>query len=312
MFGSGILEVAIGLVFVYLLLSLVCSAVNELLEGWLKNRAKDLERGLRELLQDPDGTGLVKAVYEHPLINGLFNGKYDPAQKGNLPSYIPARSFALALLDMTAPAARPPVPVGGGAAAAPALAPIPERVGNAVRMLVEAAGQDATKARENVEAWFNDSMERVSGWYKRRAQTMIFCIGLAVALVVNADSITIANGLANDKAMRDTVVAAAQGYREQNPAGPPETGAADTRVRQDLKTISSIGLPIGWEPRDPETVPGRIPSNPSGWLLKLIGCLVTACAISLGAPFWFDMLNKIITVRSTIKPPDKPAAAPAK
>jgi len=72
MFNTTVIDVVIGLVFVYLLLSLMCSAANEMIEGWLKNRAADLERGLRELLKDPQGNGLVKKVYDHPLISGLF------------------------------------------------------------------------------------------------------------------------------------------------------------------------------------------------------------------------------------------------
>jgi hypothetical protein len=36
-----------------------------------------------------------------------------------------------------------------------------------------------------------------------------------------------------------------------------------------------------------------------------LGWLLTALAVSLGAPFWFDMLNKIIVVRSTVKPHEK-------
>jgi hypothetical protein len=49
MFGSDVLEVAIGLIFVYLLLSVICSAINETIEVWLKKRGADLERGIREL-----------------------------------------------------------------------------------------------------------------------------------------------------------------------------------------------------------------------------------------------------------------------
>ena len=65
MFGSAILDVAVGMTLLYLLLSLICSAAGELIEGFLKNRAKGLEKGLRELLQDPDGAGLVQIGRAH-------------------------------------------------------------------------------------------------------------------------------------------------------------------------------------------------------------------------------------------------------
>ena len=56
MFNSTILDVAIGMIFVYLLLSLICSAAHEMIEYWLKKRASDLERGVRELLTTEDGS----------------------------------------------------------------------------------------------------------------------------------------------------------------------------------------------------------------------------------------------------------------
>src|SRR5206468_11397190 len=96
MFGSAILDTAIGLIFVFLVLSLVVSAANELLAALFKWRANNLFLGIRQLLQDPSVTGLVTRFYEHPLIDGL-------SSKGKKPSYIPSRTFALALLDIVSP-----------------------------------------------------------------------------------------------------------------------------------------------------------------------------------------------------------------
>ena len=113
MLGSTVLDVAIGLVFIFLLVSLLASAMREALETFLKTRASHLEAGLREVLRDPGGTGLVKQFYNHPLIYCLYSGEYAPnpglksgglmiTRGHNLPSYIPSSSFALALMDMTA------------------------------------------------------------------------------------------------------------------------------------------------------------------------------------------------------------------
>src|SRR5882762_8767105 len=99
MLGSSIIDIAIGLIFVYLLLSLICSAANEVIERFSKKRAKDLEKGLSEMLRDPT---LVEDLYKHPLIYSLFPKPYKPGA-ANLPSYIPARNFALALMDIAAP-----------------------------------------------------------------------------------------------------------------------------------------------------------------------------------------------------------------
>src|SRR5262245_31760206 len=112
MFGSKILDVAIGIIFLYIMISIICSAIREGIEAWLKTRAAYLEHGIRELLNDREAKGLVMYFFNHPLIDGLFSGEYKPggsarrpgmfASGGNLPSYIPAKNFALALMDMAA------------------------------------------------------------------------------------------------------------------------------------------------------------------------------------------------------------------
>ena len=117
MFGSWVLEVAIGLIFVFFLFSTVCAAVREGIESWTKTRAAYLERGIRELLNDVEAKGLARTFYEHPLIFSLYGGDYVPGKPGDkpatlahgktLPSYIPAKNFASALIDI---AARGPCP----------------------------------------------------------------------------------------------------------------------------------------------------------------------------------------------------------
>ena len=111
MFGSEILDVAIGVMFVFLLVSLIASAVREGIEAWMKSRATHLEQGIRELLHDPRATGLARSLYEHPMVSVLYHGTYEPidtitwwttalTRNKKLPSYIPSRNFALALMDM--------------------------------------------------------------------------------------------------------------------------------------------------------------------------------------------------------------------
>lgn len=347
MFGLEMLDVAIGMIFVFLLLSLICSAVNEMIEAYLKKRATDLERGIRELLNDPSGTGLVKKLYDHPLVIGLFRGTYDPGKISGgryrtdgdslLPSYIPARNFALALMDVVLPAT-PTVQSGADNATTPPpdpKAPPPSdsplqplrnaistirnpKVEQALMTLVDAAGDDVGKARENIEAWYDSTMDRVAGWYKRRAQVIIFFLGLGVAIAVNADTITISNSLSHDEALRNSLVAAAQEYAKANASSSPspspspaaeskieackkDANSPECRLETNLAKIRNLGLPVGWNRDDPRTIPDTV----GGWVIKLIGWLLTAIAISLGAPFWFDLLNKFMVVRSTVKPHEK-------
>src|SRR4051794_36192364 len=203
----NILDVAIGLMVVYLVLSLLCSSVNEAIETFVKNRSRQLERGIRELLEDPDGTKVTHLLYNHPLITGLFQGQYDPSHlreqsivKGkfygrtNLPSYIPATNFALAMLDIILPSSSSyqggvsgtlfPGPQSQGSATALRQAaanfPVPA-VGRALMLLIDASGDDLVRMRQGIEGWYNSTMDRVSGWYKRRTQVILFVVGISMS-----------------------------------------------------------------------------------------------------------------------------------
>ncbi len=115
LFGSTALEVAIGMIFVYLLLSLLCSAVAEYIEAWRGVRGKNLRKGIEMLLNDLDpkgeklaaGKDLAARLYSHGLIRPLYR------ERGKLPSYIPSRTFALALWDMAFPAEQRAEAAGG-------------------------------------------------------------------------------------------------------------------------------------------------------------------------------------------------------
>ena len=310
------LDVAIGIAFVYLLVSLLCSAIVEGAEAILKRRAKDLERGIGELLRDPS---LVDKVYNHPLINGLFKGDYKPGTR-NLPSYIPSRSFALAIMDLLiSPDAAAHAGVTGAAApttttiAMPPLSGPAGQAQHAVLTLVNAASGDARKARENIEFWFNTGMDRVSGWYKRRAQRALFVIGLAVAVGLNIDTVRMLRELMTNKAKREAVVAIAANYVKQQP---PATTDLTEQITTTTNELGALGLPLGW-PSCRKCDQRKIKLFDRCWQqcwvvnvghaggLTIFGWLLTAFAVCLGAPFWFDVLNRFIVVRSTVKPQEK-------
>jgi hypothetical protein len=226
-FGSAILEVAIGIIFVYMLVAIICSAVREGIEAQLKTRAAYLERGIRELLHDVHGKGLAKSFYEHPLIYSLYADRYSPgatttkpdllAKGGNLPSYIPAGNFATALLDI---AARGPDTSLASSPDSPALtldnvrASIlnieSEPVQRVMLTAIDAAQGNHDRARANLAAWYDSGMDRVSGWYKRSSQWIIFWIGLAIAVGLNVNTITIADYLYRDDVARAAIVARAE------------------------------------------------------------------------------------------------------
>jgi hypothetical protein len=100
MFGSSILDVAIGIVFIYLLLSLVCTAINEAISSFVNQRGKNLFEGIKNLLNDPKFTQLAQQLYTHGLVAGISQDAADPRKPNRLPSYMPSKTFALAMLDI--------------------------------------------------------------------------------------------------------------------------------------------------------------------------------------------------------------------
>jgi hypothetical protein len=282
MFGSNILDVAIGLVSLFLLLSLMATAVNELIETVIRQRAKNLEKGIIELVGSRHAGTFVSDIYNHGLINSLFHGNYGSTPTKDLPSYIPSRNFALAMIDLTK---NPPTD-----------AVLPDNIRTALETLRATAAGDADKLQKSVEDWYNSAMDRVSGWYKRRSQYFVFFIGLALAGIANADCIDYAKRLSSDASLRQSVVAFAEATAKTNPTKDDNTPAID-KIKSEMHSLNGIGLPIGWEGIEWGWNSTSV-ERPFGWLL-------TALAVSLGAPFWFDMLNKIMVVRSTVKPHEK-------
>ncbi len=339
------LDVGIGLVLFFLFFSLLCTAANEMVEGWSKYRAQNLREAIRELMQTGSppstqanpaplcGDELVKKFYNHPLIFGLFRGAYTELDKAgkevvrlkSLPSYIPSRQFAQAMIDLIVnPPGFPPVlaaPSPGSTE--PELIrrlrtalndpnhPIDQRVREALRPLLDDAGQNLEKMYTSVEHWFNGAMDRASGWFKRRAQVVVFSVAVIAAAAFNADTLSVAGTLTHDPGLRQALVAQAQGAMKDGVTTPDFS-----KAKADLQ---ALGLPLGW------TLTSAGPSDPRVWrapasfedgkwwlwfVLKIIGILLTALAATLGAPFWFDMLNRVMVVRSTVKPEEKSPPEP--
>jgi hypothetical protein len=284
MFGSAILDTAIGLIFVFLVISLVVSAANELLAAFLKWRAKNLLLGIRELLQDSSATGLVTLFYDHPLIRGL-------SAKNQKPSYIPSRSFALALLDIVSPMTssnRTLEELKAG------IDKLPNSLQVTFRVLLDEAGHDIEQFKTQLEIWFNNTMERASGWYKRKTQVVQLVLAFAIVVLANVDTIRITKGLSGvNSPLRDSIKEAAHSLVKAGlPQGPPAA-----QLSAATETIGNLALPIGW-------VKGSFgPTTILGWV-------ITALAASLGAPFWFDLLNRFVNVRASGKAPEEEPKSP--
>lgn len=291
------LDVAIGLVFLYLLLALLVTTLQELAASMLKLRAKHLYDAIAGMLEGKRGDPFVEQLYAHPLIKNLSDraivkGARQKLLGGGLPSYIPSKTFALAFLDLLSGKT-----VGSVTGADKALAAsrdlvskleIPELKKTLELLLdsTERLEQDVDKQAQvfslHIEQWFNDRMARASGWYKRKAQLISFVLALGVSVVCNASTFKVADRLWHDSSLRASVVAGAQKFQTDN-AG--KTDQVDT-----VASLAGSNLPIGWH--------GATASGLDLLVIPL-GWLTTALAVSLGAGFWFDLLGRALSVRGT-------------
>ncbi|MBV4360528.1 hypothetical protein [Pinibacter aurantiacus] len=319
MFGSVVLEVAIGIIFMFMLSAMICTAVREGIESKLKTRAAYLERGIRELLHDRGAENIARSFFEHPLINGLYTGEYSVEKKAsepkifesgkNLPSYIPSKNFALTLMDIAARGRD-----NNEAAANANSTPITvesvraniSKIGNvyvqrAFLTALDSAQGDLNLLQQNLEDWFNSSMDRISGWYKRSTQYIIFFIGLVLAVGLNINTLSVADYLFHNDDERKIIVTQAEAVVK-------DSTSTQKNYRDAAKALASIKIPIGWN--DANNPFHGFTTDNKYWLwqfilMPLLGWLITAFAATLGAPFWFDLLNKVMVIRSTVKPTEK-------
>ena len=350
MFGSETLEVAVGLSVLFSLLSLFASSLRESIEAWLKDRAKFVHDAIAELFSTAGeaDTSAIKEFYESIVISPSYRGTF-LGRARNLPSYIPSRDFASALLDMGRQQAERAVPAATTANADWISKVTNPRLAQLLRVAFRTSDNDPEKARTFLEQWFDGQMERVSGWYKRRTQAILLLIGFGCALILNVDAIAITQHLYRNDALRQLIVARAQSTpRTQTaiPNAPPpapqkvldpavvtSNGSTASNIagktlaavagdpafnapRETLEELGGYGFPIGWTwhgstpvPRPQCALHGQLGDDcsigPGASLLMLLGWIITAFGISLGAPFWFDLLDKFIMVRSTVKPFEK-------
>ena len=281
MLEHPIVDVALGLILLYSTLSLVASVVKEWFSSVFALRAKNLQEGIQTLI----GEAHAARLYGHPLISTL-------AKEKKLPSYIGSGTFASVLVDLlTHDENGKSVVAGNGKASAlvdkvsadPVLGP-------ALRALSNAGAETVADLRREIAAWFDEGMNRVSGWYRRKAQLIIFVIGAVVAVSANASTVHVVRDLWEDDALRYALA-------QQAVAAVSDVETADSLwVPDDILE----SFPLGWEGEHPFGRDGGLPGwGFGGWITHLFGWLFTAAAVSLGAPFWFDLLGRVAKLRGT-------------
>jgi hypothetical protein len=309
---------------VYIAFSLLTSWMGEQFNTFLQTRSKMLVAAITQLLTGkPNGTSTaVTQFFADPIFTALMKG----GQQN--PQYLSAQQFSsiiMGFLNTPAPAANVQE-----AQAAPDLATAgspPSNVfariqanataiglGTQIGALIAKANGDYTTFVGAVEDWYDDHMDRVSGWYKVNSQRILLLFGFILAIMWNIDSVRIVRALSCNASIRASAVQLA-----------PQPGGASATNQAVVQSVLDT-IPLGWtftrlppeQPLSCDVLSGKSPAlandlwTPVSWVvLKLIGLLATGIALSLGAPFWFDTLSQLTRVRQAGKKPDSSSASTA-
>jgi hypothetical protein len=258
----------------------------------------------RKLTLDPTtGTGRLPKIKPAPKTAGRWR------QLRSLPSYISARSFADAVVDLVAPDPQGHTTMDAiqqGVRALPDAMPFRQ----SLAALVTNADGDITRFRTSVEQWYDDHMDRVSGWYKRHAAKITLAAGAVIVLLLNLNALTIGRTLYTENAVSAAVSAVATKAAPADCASASQDCVAD--LEGQLSAAAAAGLPVGWGTvracREPGVRCGWLdqrgifsPYGNSGWqlVLVLIGFLIMIISLVPGAQFWFGLLSKLGTLRAT-------------
>lgn len=315
--ATAIVDVAIGLVFVFLLVSLISQQINDKISEWLRMRAKGLEEGLqRFILGDmnfqsliynnpliksaiPEDTVATKFIEKIPGLNRLIRSPKNPVS-------IPSKTFATVLFDTLIPDNSGQTTVSQLRAAITTL-PNTMPLRDPLLKIIATTENDIAKVRTNVEGWFDTTMEKTTQLYRAHLWRIAWSLSMGLAIVLNVDTINIGRTLWTDSALRTALAAEANAYAQGTP-----------QQQEALQKLNSLNLPIGWAnqiqlptkfclvPADfyprpqlgsnnkpPVIDPCTLPKiDWYDWPLKLFGWVITAFAGAQGAPFWFEILKK--------------------
>jgi len=238
---------------------------------------------------------ILPRLLDHPLIRSQADETARNPKRRAVPSYLGSRTFALVLMDILSDDAKP------GDVQLVRVTQAVEGLDNphvkrALEALLEDSGGEIERFRAGVESWFDATMNRASGWYKRRTQLSLWVIAAAVTLAFNADAGQIASALWKDPTLRASVAAQAEKAVSEGDGSDLKSGGAagDETLAAKIDDVSQLSLPLGWstDPQDP-----RWPDNAVGFFGKVLGLAATVVALSMGAPFWFDLLGRVSRVR---------------
>ena len=292
---TTMLQVVIGIIFVLLLFSLLATTIMELLAGALGLRGQNLEKALKNMLANTDVDEKILEAFKN---NSLFKQlSYQFGKKHYAPSYLGSSSFQSILFDVILDGKDLNL-----ANIKEQIQSLPdEDLRNVLNQLLQESEGKIDQFKANVENWYNNIMDRASGWYKRYTQRILVLVGFLIAITFNADTIAIYGRLEKDPEALQQIVDMAYTFAGNNeqPAiidRDPDFELALKNVQELInQELASVKTPLGlgWTNVKLSEI------SPTDWLIKILGWTVTALSVSLGAPFWFDLLRSFVNLRSS-------------
>jgi hypothetical protein len=273
MFNSTVLDVPVGLVFTFLALSLAVSAIVEALASIRKWRSSTLLDGVKDLLNDPNFSGLALDIYNHALISPRDSG----TAKTELdlkrpPAYIDPRQFADALIDVTKIRADSLDKIKSAIDANISN----KQLNGLLKGTIDRTAGDLGKARDELAGWFDNAMDRVSGAYKRKTQVWSFVIALILAGSFNVSSPDVGKALWRQPIFTRIIA--------------PK---ANLTPADAMGLLNDLDIPVGWTQAKFKSL------SHLAELELLFGWMITAVATLFGAPFWFDALQNIVRLKGS-------------
>jgi hypothetical protein len=229
------------------------------------------------------------------------------SQLRSLPSYISSASFADAVIDLVAPDPQGHTTMDAIEQGVQGLPPdMP--FGRSLDALVKNANGDLTRFRTSVEQWYDDHMDRVSGWYKRHVAKITLAFGAIIVILLNLNALTIGRTLYTENAVSSAISTVAA---KATTCSGANTDCL-TNLEGQLSAAAAAGLPVGWGTVRACRQPGArcnwldqrgifSPYGGSGWQLALVlaGFVIMIMSLVPGAQFWFGLLTKLGTLRAT-------------
>jgi hypothetical protein len=253
------LDLAAGLVFIYFILSITSSAILEFISELFNLRGRLLK-------------GWFVGNFNSDLYN-KFTSSLTRASK-KLPHKIPAGLFTEILWEISM---KPEM-----------IQDFPEEIRSLWGQNAAASIADGRNIRIKIKKWFSLQQGQVTRRYKIMVRWCLVLIAAAIIIPSNCDTFRIAGWLYSHENERIFVAGLADNTPEMDPA---KLSTEEIKNLQNIhEELIRTGMPIGWDTE------GKI-AGTAGWMAKSAGLLITVLCVSMGAPFWYDLLRYITRLR---------------